>query len=61
MSKFFHGMTFRCEICGKQSLEFVAEMRIVMEMKIENCRKISFLWNENQVYFFPVKIKMMDL
>ena len=41
------------EMCY-QSLEFVAETRILAEMKMENCGK-------NQAYFFSMKIKMMDL
>ena len=36
-----------------QSLELVAETRILREMKFENCRKKNFLWGKNwQTYFF---------
>ena len=47
----------------KQSLEFIVEMRILVEMKIENGRTKYFLW-ENEptsILFFSMKIKMMDL
>ena len=44
-----------------QSLEFVTEMRIVAEMKIENRGKLYFPWNKNrQAYFFSMKIKMIE-
>ena len=42
--------------------EFVAETRILAEMKIENCGKMYFPWEKNRLaYFFSSKIKMMDL
>ena len=46
-----------------QSLEFVVEMRIFVEMKIENRGKIFFVWEKNwQAYFFfSMKIKVMEL
>ena len=49
------------ELCN-QSLEFIAETRILAEMKIENQGKNIFLGEKNwQVYFFSMKIKMIDL
>ena len=48
--------------CVSQSREFVAEMRIRAEMKIENRWTKYFLWEKNwQAYFFSMKIKVMDL
>ena len=51
--------------CGKgmlKTLEFLTETRILSEMKIENRRRKYFPWEKNQqAYFFPMKIKMMDL
>ena len=45
-----------------QSLEFVSEMRILTEMKIENRGTKYFpLGNNRQAYFFAMKIKMMVL
>ena len=45
-----------------QSLEFVAEMRILVEMKIENHGKIFFPWEKKlTIVLFSIKIKMMDL
>ena len=45
-----------------QSLEVVADTRILMEMKIENCGKIYFPWKKFDKYtFFSMKIKMMEL
>ena len=45
------GLVGLVSVC--QSLEFVAEMRILAETKIENCRKMYFLWEKNwQAYFF---------
>ena len=46
----------------EQSLEFVAETRILVEMKIENHGKNIFRAKKNrQAYFFSMKIKGMDL
>ena len=45
-----------------QSLEFVADTRILMEMKIENRGKIYFPWKKfDKCTFFSMKIKMMEL
>ena len=46
-----------------QSLEFVAETRILAEMKIENCGKRYFHGKkiDKDTDFFSMKIKMMDL
>ena len=46
----------------QQSLEFVAETRILVEMKIENNGKIYFSWKKIDKHtFFSMKNKMMDL
>ena len=50
----------------EQSLEFIAEMRILAEMKIENRGTKYFPWKPPpppppQAYLFSVKIKMVDL
>ena len=45
-----------------QSLEFVAEMRILTEMKIKNHRKNMFrVKKSTSILFFSMKSKMMDL
>ena len=45
-----------------QSLEFVAEMRILVEMNIENHGKKYFPWGKIDKHtFFSMKIKVMDL
>ena len=46
---------------GIQSLEFVMETRIIVEMEIENHGKIFFPWKKSASILFSVKIKMMDL
>ena len=47
---------------NSQSLEFVAETKILAEMKIESRGKIYFPWKKNQqAYFSSMKIKMMNL
>ena len=44
------------------SLEFVAETRILVEMKIENHETKYFSWEKIDKHtFFSMKIKMMDL
>ena len=46
----------------KQSLELVAETRILAEMKIENRRNIFSMGKTiNKHTLFSMKIKMMDL
>ena len=47
--------------CIGKRLEIVAETRILVEMKIKNQGEKYFLWEKNQAYFFPMKIKTMDL
>ena len=45
-----------------RSLEFIAETRILAEMKIENHGKIYFPWKKIDKHtFFSMKIMMMDL
>ena len=42
----------------RQSLKFVPETRILVEMKIENCRTKYFPWGKNrQAYFFWWKLR----
>ena len=44
--------------CKNQSLEFIAETRILTETKIKNIFSVG---KNRQTYFFSMKIKMMDL
>ena len=55
----------RDSCCFTQSLDFVLETKILVKMKIETRRKIYFLWENIDkhrfLFFFPMKIKVVDL
>ena len=58
-----HGGRYGSHVVNdSQSLEFIAEPRILAEMKIENRGKIHFPWKKISKHtFFSMKIKMVDL